>query len=109
MDDYRNKNKYKIIKELGKGRFWWVNLVLNNLDGEFYVLKEIIIKEEKNIKTIENEINNISKFDCNNIVNYYNSYKENGKYFILMEYCDRHNLKDFIKECFIKYFKIFII
>ena len=87
-----NKNKHKIIKELGKGAFGKVNLVLNNLDNKYYALKEIIIKE-KNIN-IENEINNISKFNCKNIVKYYNSYKENDKYYILMEYCDGQNLKN---------------
>ena len=93
------KKNYEIIKELGKGAFGKVNLVLNNLDNKYYALKEITIKEEKNINEIENEINiSISKFDCNNIVKYYDSYIENGKYYILMEYCGGQNLKDFIKE-----------
>ena len=41
--------KYKIIKELGKGAFGNINLVLNNIDNKYYALKEIMIKEEKNI------------------------------------------------------------
>ena len=97
-NDLNNKKKYEIIKELGKGAFGNVNLVLNNSDNQYYALKEIKIKEEKNINEIENEINIISKFNCNNIVKYYDSYIENGKYYILMEYCDGQNLKDFIKE-----------
>ena len=97
-NDSGNKKKYEIIKELGKGAFGNINLVLNNIDNKYYALKEIKIKEEKNINEIENEINIISKFDCNNIVKYYDSYKENDKYYILMEYCNGQNLKDFIKE-----------
>ena len=98
MEASSNKNKYKIIKELGKGAFGNVNLIINNLNNQYYALKEIKIKEEKNINEIENEINIISKFNCNNIVKYYDSYIENGKYYILMEYCDGQNLKDFINE-----------
>ena len=93
-----NIKKYKIIKELGKGAFGKVNLVLNNLDNKYYALKEIKIKDEKNINSIENEINIISKFNCNNIVKYYDSFKEKDKYYILMEYCDGQNLKNYIDE-----------
>ena len=98
LNDFMNKNKYKIIKELGKGGYGNVNLVLNNLDNKYYALKEINIKDEDNLNNIKNEINIISKFNYNNIVKYYNSYKDNNKYYILMEYCDGQNLKDFIKE-----------
>ena len=74
-NDSGNKKKYEIIKELGKGAFGNVNLVLNNSDNKYYALKEIKIKDEKNINSIENEINIISRFNCNNIVKYYNSFK----------------------------------
>ena len=93
-----NKNKYRILKELGKGGYGKVSLVLNNLDNKYYALKEILIKDEDNINNIKNEINIISKFNNNNIVKYYNSYKENDKYYILMEYCDGQNLKDYINK-----------
>ena len=98
LNDFINSNKYKIIKELGKGAFGKVNLVLNNLDNKYYALKEIIIKEEDNINTTKNEINILSKFNCNNIIKYYDSYIDNNKFYILMEYCDGQNLKDFINE-----------
>ena len=96
LNDFINKKSYKIIKELGNGGYGKVNLVLNNLDNKYYALKEIIIKEEENINI--NEINILSKFNCNNIIKYYDSYIDNNKFYILMEYCDGQNLKDFIKE-----------
>ena len=99
LNDFINKKSYKIIKELGNGGYGKVNLVLNNLDNKYYALKEIIIKEEEdNINTTKNEINILSKFNCNNIIKYYDSYKDNNKFYILMEYCDGQNLKDFIEE-----------
>ena len=75
LNDFINKKSYKIIKELGNGGYGKVNLVLNNLDNKYYALKEIIIKEEDNINTTKNEINILSKFNCNNIIKYYDSYK----------------------------------
>ena len=93
-----NNNKFTFIKELGEGGFGKVNLVLNNLDKKYYALKEIEIKKVDDINILKNEINILSKFNCNNIIKYYDSYKEKVKYYILMEYCDGQNLKDFIKE-----------
>ena len=72
---------------------------LNNLDNKYYALKEIEIKKVDNINILKNEINILSKFNNNNnIIKYYDSYKDNGKYYILMEYCDGNNLKDFINK-----------
>ena len=96
LNDFINKNKYKIIKELGKGGYEKVNLVLNNLDNKYYALKEIIIKEESNINSIKNEINILSKFNCNDIIKYYDSYQDNNKFYILLEYCDGQNLKNYL-------------
>ena len=95
----KNK-KYEIIKELGKGGNGKVIQVLNTLDNKFYAIKEIEIKEDirDKIKNIENEANILSKFNCKNIVKYYDSYKDNKKFCILMEYCDGQNLKDFIDK-----------
>ena len=93
LNDLINNKKYKIIKELGKGGYGKVNLILSNLDNKLYALKEvIIIKEgEDNINSIKNEIDIFSKFNCNNIVKYYDSYKDNNNFYILMEYCDGQN------------------
>ena len=98
LNDIINNNKFTFIKELGEGGFGKVNLVLNNIDNKYYALKEIEIKKVDNINILKNEINNLSKFNCNNIIKYHDSYKINDKYYILMEYCDGNNLKDFINK-----------
>ena len=51
---------------------------------------------EENIENIKNEVNLLSKFSCNNIVKYYDSCLDKDKFYILMEYCDGQNLRDFI-------------
>ena len=79
------KNKYKEIEELGKGGFGRVIKVLNELDNKYYALKEILIREEteNDIKNNQKEADILSKFNCKNIVKYYDSFKENEKFYIL--------------------------
>ena len=90
--------KYEEIKQLGKGGYGRVIQVKSKSDNKIYAIKEIIIKDEMEIsvENIKNEANILSKFNCNNIVKYYDSYLDNNKFYILMEYCDGQNLRDFI-------------
>ena len=92
--------EYEIKKELGKGGFGRVIQVLNKSDNKYYAIKEIIIKPEMQdkLENIKKEADILSKFDCNNIVKYYDSYLDKDKFYILMEYCDGQNLRDFINE-----------
>ena len=90
--------KYKIIKELGKGTFGRVVEV--EKDNKYYAIKEIKIEGElkDKINEIQKEAEILSKFDNKNIVKYYDSYLDKDKFYILMEYCDGKNLRDFIYE-----------
>ena len=92
--------KYEIIKILGQGGFGRVIQVKNKSDNKYYAIKEIIIKDEmKNkIEDIQKEADILSKFDHENIVKYYDSDLYEGKFYILMEYCEGQNLKDFINK-----------
>ena len=94
--------EYQIIKELGRGASGRVIKVLNKSDNKYYAIKEIETKDNKKeiIKEFENEVNILSKFDCNNIIKYYDScrYAYKNKFCILMEYCEGQNLKDFINK-----------
>ena len=95
-----NKKDYKIIKELGKGGFGRVYQVLRKSDNKYYAIKVIPIKDETNekIKNFENEAEILSKFNCDNIVKYYGSSKDNNNIYILMEYCESDNLRSFINK-----------
>ena len=94
--------EYQIIKELGRGASGRVIKVLNKSDNKYYAIKEIETKDNKKeiIKEFENEVNILSKFYCNNIIKYYDSYRYayKNKFCILMEYCEGQNLKDFINK-----------
>ena len=92
--------EYEIVKELGKGGNGRVIKVLNKSDNKFYAIKEIDIKEDMKdkITDYEKEANYLSKFNCKNIVKYYDSYRDNNKFYILMEFCEGQNLRDFINK-----------
>ena len=92
--------KYEEIKQLGKGGYGRVIQVKSKSDEKFYAIKEIIINDEMeiSIENIKNEANILSKFNCDNIVKYYDSYLVKDKFYILMEYCDGQNLRDFINK-----------
>ena len=71
-----------------------MNQVLNLSDDKYYTIKVIPIKEETKEKnqSLEKEAEILSKFNCYNIVKYYDSSKDNDNIYILMEYCDGDNL-----------------
>ena len=92
--------EYIKIKELGKGGSGRVHQVLSKLDNKFYAIKEIPIKEEteENIKSFQNEAYVLSKFNCRNIVKYYDSFIDSDNIYILMEFCEGENLRNFIDK-----------
>ena len=93
-----NNIEYEIIKELGKGGFGNVHKVLSKSDNQHYAIKVIPIKGEtkEKIESFRNEANILSKFECNNIIKYYDSNMDNNNCYILMELCDGENLRSFI-------------
>ena len=80
--------EYEVVKELGRGGFGRVIQVKSKSDNKYYAIKEILLQNESEItiNNIKKESNILSKFDCNNIVKYYDSFKDKYKYYILMEY-----------------------
>ena len=47
---------------------------------------------------IKKEAEILSKFNHNNIVKYYDSFENDDKFYILMEYCDGQNLAYIIND-----------
>ena len=95
-----NSIKYEIKKKLGEGGYGKVYQVLNKSDNNYYALKEFLIKGEtkEKIQMIKKEAKILSKFNHNNIVKYYDSFENNDKFYILMEYCDSQNLAYIIND-----------
>ena len=102
---YRSKKEnneikaYKIIKKLGGGGFGKVSLI--EKDNTLYALKKINKENfDKEVirKYCQNEINILSNISNDNIVKFYDSFEEKDALYIIMEYCENGNLKEFIKN-----------
>ena len=88
---------FEIIKNLGKGQFGIVNLVKSKKNEKYYAMKKLEIKKIKETSIIK-EIKILEQLDHPHVINYFTSFKENGFYYIVMEYIDGQNLQDLILE-----------
>jgi len=100
MNIYLGSKNYKIIKELGFGSYGRVYKVLDEKEKKYYALKKIEFKEfsEEELNLYENEAKLLSSIKNEHIVKYYDSSKDNEFFYILMEYCEGLDLKQFIKQ-----------
>ena len=91
---------YKIIDELGTGSYGIVYKVIKENEIKEYVLKQIpligLTKTEMNY--IENESKLLSKLNSKYIVKYIESFNEDNKLNIVMEYCNEGDLGKFLLE-----------
>ena len=90
------KNReYQIIKKLEETGFGPVFQVLDKLDKKYYAIKKLQLREDM-LKYYEREVEILSNFNCENIIKYYDSYRDNNNFYILMEYFSDRNLRDFV-------------
>ena len=91
------KNKeYQIIKKLKETKNEKIFQVLNKSENKYYSLKKIKFEEDM-AENCEKIADILSKFNGNNNVKYYDTYKDNNKFYILTEYYEQ-NLRDFIDK-----------
>ncbi|XP_043281505.1 serine/threonine-protein kinase Nek3-like isoform X3 [Venturia canescens] len=83
-------------KELGFGSFGRVYRVRSKSDNKLYVIKEQTGRSTP--KMVTNEIEILKKMRHPNIVAYYDSWREDNKGFILMEYASRGTLKQLLRS-----------
>ena len=100
MELFPNNPKYKIIQKLGQGPFVAVYKVMNIEDNNFYVIKQIKIKDasKKELDSIKNEANILSSINSEYVVKLYESFNDKNSFNIVMEFCDGLDLRTFINE-----------
>lgn len=87
-------NKYQILKTLGEGGYGKALLAIRRQDRSKCVIKEILLKnlKPKEISDAKKEVEILKALDSPFIVKYIDSFEDNGKLCIVMEYADGGDL-----------------
>ncbi|KAA6378147.1 MAG: hypothetical protein EZS28_026327 [Streblomastix strix] len=92
------KSDFKEKKALGHGAFGQTYLIKNIESGQKLVWKKMVIMNEQERKMAKDEADMLNRIKNDFLVKYYGSFEENNEFFILMEYCDRGDLRQYINE-----------
>ncbi|XP_059031029.1 serine/threonine-protein kinase Nek1 isoform X4 [Mustela lutreola] len=86
--------KYARLQKIGEGSFGKAILVKSTEDGKQYVIKEINISRMSNKEREESrrEVAVLANMKHPNIVQYRESFEENGSLYIVMDYCEGGDL-----------------
>ncbi|XP_056132296.1 serine/threonine-protein kinase Nek1 [Lampris incognitus] len=87
-------DKYEKVKEIGEGSFGKAILVKSKEDGHQYVIKEIGISRmsSKERQESRKEVAVLANMSHPNIVQYKESFEEEGCLYIVMDYCEGGDL-----------------
>ena len=91
-------DEYFFIKDIGEGNFGKVKLGVKRKTGEKYAIK-IMNKEKIQMqmgKTLIPEIEISKKFNHKNVIRVYSILEDHSNYYIIMEYCSKGELFDYI-------------
>ena len=96
---------FEPLQLLGQGSFGKVIKVSSLINQKIYAMKilNLEVKEEEGItkemkeQYFLSEIELLKKLDHPNIVKYYKSFREDDKFYIIMEYFDNGDLEDYIE------------
>ena len=101
LENYSLIENYSFKKDIGQGNFGKVKLSIFKPTGEEFAIKilnkEKIKQKMKGVLFKENEI--ITKFNHINVVYVFQILEDDINYYIIMEYCKRGELFDYIVAC----------
>ena len=91
-------NKYIFIKDLGNGGFGKVFLAKERVSNRFVAIKQLLTENKFLQENIIHEIETVAKFENPNIVTFYHHFREEGVFYLVMEYCSGGSLRDKINS-----------
>ena len=91
-------NKYIFIKDLGNGGFGKVFLAKERVSNRFVAIKQLLTENKFLQENIIHEIETVAKFENPNIVTFYHHFREEGIFYLVMEYCSGGSLRDKINS-----------
>ena len=92
---FNKLSDFTIQRELGKGHFGSVSLVVSNKTKKLYAMKQIkssMYKNEKEILEVEREVKLLENLSHPHVITYFTSFKENNDFYIVTEYINGGNL-----------------
>ena len=90
---------FNIIRPLGKGNFGSVYLVTSKLTNKLYAMKEILTskyKSQDEVNQVQKEIKLLENLRHPHVITYFNSFKENGNIYIVIEYINGGSLEELL-------------
>ena len=90
---------FKIVKPLGQGHFGSVYLVTSKLTKKLYAMKEIECskyKSQDEVNKVEKEIKLLENLRHPHVITYFNSFKEKGNIYIIIEYINGGSLEQLL-------------
>ena len=90
---------FEILQILGRGKYGFVSKVKSKINQKIYAIKVTdfsLIKDELERQVLRNEIEIISNLDSPHIIKFYGYFKEGERFYIIMEYINNGNIKDYI-------------
>ena len=90
---------FQIVRPLGKGHFGSVYLVTSKLTNKLYAMKEILTanyKSQEEVNQVEKEIKLLENLRHPHVITYFNSFKEKGNIYIILEYINGGSLEDLL-------------
>ena len=99
--DVGNKlSDFTIQRELGKGHFGSVSLVVSNKTKKLYAMKQIksSMYKSQNYLEVEREVKLLENLSHPHIITYFSSFKEDNDFYIVTEYINNGSLLDLMKK-----------
>ena len=90
---------FQIVRPLGKGHFGSVFLVTSKLTNKLYAMKEIQASKyssQEELNQVEKEIKLLENLRHPHVITYFNSFKENGNIYIIIEYINGGSLEELL-------------
>lgn len=91
---------FEVQHKLGEGTFGQVYKVKRIEDNQLYVIKRVNISEfsKKEQLAAINEVKLLANMDNNHVVQYFDSFIDDGALHIVMEHCDKGDLAQMMKR-----------
>ena len=92
---------FQVVRPLGKGHFGAVYLVTSKLTNKLYAMKEIQTKNYKTqeeVNQVEKEIKLLENLRHPHVITYFNSFKQNGNIYIIIEYINGGSLEELLLD-----------